>query len=102
MTVLLADFLFSLNAILPVFLLMMIGILLKKIGLLNAEFSAAADKLVFRVALPAMLFTEVASASFSDVPEASFLLFVVASVSAAFLIVSFASAPFLRLFCIVK
>ena len=53
------SFLFALNAVAPIVLMVAIGYLLKKFGFMNAEFSRAANKLVFRLFLPAMLFLNV-------------------------------------------
>ncbi len=53
------SFLFALNAVAPIVLMVAIGYLLKKFGFMRADFSKAANKLVFRVFLPAMLFLNI-------------------------------------------
>ena len=50
---------FSANAVLPIVLLIVLGYLLKRIGLLTAPFLDVGNKLTFRVLLPAMLFYNV-------------------------------------------
>lgn len=50
---------FALNAVTPIIIMVLIGYFLKKIGFMKPEFSKAANKLVFRVFLPAMLFLNV-------------------------------------------
>ena len=50
---------FAINAVLPIIIMVAIGYLLKKIGLLNATFAKAINKLVFHVFLPVMLFLNV-------------------------------------------
>lgn len=50
---------FALNAVLPIILMVLIGYFLKRIGFMKPEFSKAANRLVFRVFLPAMLFLNV-------------------------------------------
>lgn len=50
---------FALNAVLPIIFMVLIGYFLKRIGFMKPEFSKAANKLVFRVFLPAMLFLNV-------------------------------------------
>ena len=50
---------YSLNASLPIFLVMAAGWGLKRIGLLNESFAASADKLVFRVTVPLLLFNQI-------------------------------------------
>lgn len=47
---------FSLNAVLPLLLLMALGYILKRVGFLNKAFLDAGNKFVFRVALPVYLF----------------------------------------------
>ena len=49
---------YSLNATVPVFAVMIAGYLFRKIGLLNDTFVSVANKFVFRVALPCMLFLD--------------------------------------------
>lgn len=52
-------FIFAANAVLPIVLLIVLGYLLKRIGLLTAPFLDVGNKLTFRVLLPAMLFCNV-------------------------------------------
>ena len=51
--------LFAVNAVAPIILMVAIGYFLKKKGFMNADFARAANKLVFRIFLPAMLFLNV-------------------------------------------
>ena len=55
------NFLFSLNVTVPIFLIILVGGFLKRIGLLNDGFSSVADKYVFKVALPVQLFRDIAT-----------------------------------------
>ncbi len=50
---------FSANAVLPIVLLIVLGYVLKRIGMLSREFLDVGNKLTFRVLLPAMLFYNV-------------------------------------------
>lgn len=52
-------FLTAVNAILPIVILILIGYYLRKSGFLSEGFAKTGSKLVFRVCLPAMLFTNV-------------------------------------------
>ena len=54
------NFLFSLNVTLPIFIIIVIGGFLQRIGLLNEGFTSVADKFVFKVALPVQLFRDIA------------------------------------------
>ncbi len=58
------NFLFSINATIPIFLVILLGYILKRLKLLNDAFLSVANKYVFRVGLPVMLFKDLA---FSDV-----------------------------------
>ncbi len=50
---------FAINAVSPIILTVAVGYLLKKIGMMDGDFSKRANKLVFRVFLPVMLFMNV-------------------------------------------
>ncbi|MEG0803929.1 MAG: AEC family transporter, partial [Pygmaiobacter sp.] len=50
------EFMYSLNATLPVFFVMLLGWLLKQKGMLNENFSKVGNAFVFGVALPVLLF----------------------------------------------
>ncbi len=52
-------FLFAANAVLPIVLLILLGYLLKRVGMLTKGFLDAGNKLTFRVLLPALLFYNV-------------------------------------------
>lgn len=54
------SFLYSLNATVPVFLIMIVGYGLRQIGFLTEEFVSVANKFVFKVCLPCMLFIDLA------------------------------------------
>ena len=53
------SFLFAVNAVLPIILMVALGYLLRRMGFINADFAKKANKLVFRVFLPTMLFLNV-------------------------------------------
>lgn len=50
---------FAINAVSPIIVTVAVGYFLKRIGLMKADFAKAANKLVFRLLLPAMLFLNV-------------------------------------------
>ncbi len=55
--------LFGVNAVLPLLLLIGLGYFLSRIGFLNEEFLVNANRFVFRIALPALLFFTIYNAS---------------------------------------
>ncbi|MBQ1538137.1 MAG: AEC family transporter, partial [Ruminococcus sp.] len=52
-------FFFAANAVLPILLMVLLGFMLKRAGLLTGEFLDAGNRLTFRVFLPVMLFINV-------------------------------------------
>ncbi len=60
------NFVFSINATIPIFLIILLGFVLKKKEFLNDEFVKIANKYVFSIALPVMLFYDIAK---TDVRE---------------------------------
>ena len=70
-----SDFIYSLNATMPVFLVMILGWWLKKIHFLTDDFVSVADKLVFKVALPVLVFKDIADADLSSDFDLKFVLF---------------------------
>lgn len=66
---------FSLNATMPIFIMMVIGYILKKINFLDAHSTGAINKLVFRVFLPALLFTDLIKYDFVALWDSSFVGF---------------------------
>ena len=69
------NIIYSINATLPIFLVMILGWWLKKINFLSDEFVAVADKLVFKVALPVLVFQDIAEANLSEDFDWKFVLF---------------------------
>ena len=69
------NLIFSLNATMPIFFTMLIGLALKKLGLFSDGFVSVLNKFVFTVALPALLFQDISSADFYDVWDGKFALF---------------------------
>lgn len=50
------NFIFSINATIPIFLIILLGYILKKINFLTEEFASVINKYVFVVALPSCSF----------------------------------------------
>ena len=55
------NFIYSINVTMPIFLVMVIGYILKQIGMLNDNFVTVANKFNFKVTLPFMLFKDIAA-----------------------------------------
>lgn len=67
------SFVYSLNATVPVFLTMIIGNILNRIGLINRNFSNIADKFVFKVCLPCLLFLNLSTTNIRQNFDTSYL-----------------------------
>lgn len=74
-----SNLIFSLNATMPVFLMMVVGYILKRIGMLDDHSTGVINKLVFRVFLPALLFNDMAEQDFLSIWDGEFVLFCVLS-----------------------
>lgn len=66
---------FSLNATIPVFLMMVLGYIFHKIGWIDDAFAAKLNKFVFLVPLPVLVFSDLATVDFSEMWDGRFVLF---------------------------
>lgn len=66
---------FSLNATVPVFLLMVLGLLFKRIGWIDDAFASKMNKFVFQFPLPVLVFSDLATVDFAEVWDMKFVLF---------------------------
>lgn len=69
------NLIFSLNATVPIFLLMVLGFILKKLGLIDDVFASKMNKFVFLVPLPVFLFEDLSTVNFAEVWNLKFVLF---------------------------
>ena len=69
------NFIFSINVTFPIFLVMVIGYILKQIGMLNDNFETVANKFNFKVTLPFMLFRDISGVDIRAVFDLKYVLF---------------------------
>lgn len=69
------DLIYSMNVTVPIFLVMVIGYVLRRIGMLNDSFVAVANRFNFKVTLPCMLFLDIAGVSIREVFDIKYVLF---------------------------
>ena len=69
------NLIFSMNATIPIFLMMLLGMLFRKLGWMDEVFAAKMNKFVFLVPLPVLLFEQLATVDFSEVWDIKFILF---------------------------
>lgn len=74
------------NAIMPLFVLMLLGYCLKRINFISREGFQTLDRLCFRIAIPIMLFYNIYNADFTQDFQASSILFLVISYLTIFLL----------------
>ena len=69
------NLIFSLNATMPIFLVIVVGYVLKRIGMLGEEFVKSANKFNFNVTLPCLLLRDLMSCGIRDNFEAKYVLY---------------------------
>lgn len=69
------NLIFSLNATMPVFLVMMAGYGLKRIGWLTESFASELNTFVFKIALPVSLFSQLYSVDFLGIWDPIYVLY---------------------------
>lgn len=69
------SFIYSINATVPIFLVMIIGWFIKQIGLIDDHFANVANRYVFKVALPALLFRDLSKSDFKGKFDPQFVLY---------------------------
>lgn len=75
MQTILENLIFSLNATIPVFLMMVFGWYIQKIKLLDDHTTTKINQFVFKALLPALLFMDLSTADFRTVWDSKFVLF---------------------------
>lgn len=85
------NLIFSLNAAMPVFLLMLLGMVFKKAGWIDGHFAAEMNRFVFLVPLPVLVFRDLATVDFSKVWDGRFVIFCFTATILSILISAFIS-----------
>jgi len=90
------NLIFALTLVAPVFLIVALGYLLKRIGIINENFVSVSSKIVFTISLPALIFIEVSSIHIEEILNVNLILFVYAGTLITFFSVWFASGYLTR------
>ena len=69
------NLIFSLNATMPVFFMMVLGYILKKVKWIDEEFAGKINFFVFHVPLPVLVFKDLATVDFMEVWDTKFVVF---------------------------
>lgn len=91
-----SNLLFSLNGTVPLFLIMLLGYLLRRKGFLTDAFIANANKLLFNVTIPVLLFHDLSSVDVRVDFDGSYLLFCFLSTLASIAVVWVLARLFIR------
>jgi len=70
------NFIFSLGSALPIFLVMFMGYIIKRRNIVDESFISQANTMVFNLALPIKLFSDVSKTSFQESFDWGFILFI--------------------------
>lgn len=90
------NFIFSLNATVPIFLVILLGWILMQKNMLTKEFTTASDKFVFKIALPCLLFKDIATANIKETFDLTFVLFCMITTTIMFLTTWLLTALFMK------
>lgn len=90
------NLIFSLNATMPIFLMMVVGYILKKIKMLDENSTAVINRIVFRVFLPALLINDMVKQDFISIWDGQFVLFCFLSTLVSILISAILSMFFCK------
>lgn len=83
------SFLFSLNATVPVFAVMIIGNILKRINLIDDHFASVANRFVFKICLPCLVFLDLADTNIRENFDTKYVGFCFAATLLSILIIWF-------------
>jgi predicted permease len=91
-----SNLLFSLNVTVPIFLVILLGYFIRRIGVVSDGFIDVANKYVFQIALPVMLFKDIAMTDTLSHVKVSFVMFCTLTTVVMFMLVWFASILFIK------
>jgi len=80
------NLLFSINAVAPIFIIVFFGIFLKKKNIINDNFTSVSTNVVFKIALPALMFKDVAATDFKSVFDIKLIAYSLAGTVVLFLL----------------
>lgn len=90
------NLMFSLEATIPVFLVIVLGYALRRIGMLNDEFIRIANKFNFEVTLPVLLFRDIYTADITSVWDPVYVLYCALVTTVSFFLIWFLAKRFLK------
>ena len=90
------NFLFSLNATVPVFAVIVLGHFFKRIGLIDEHFAGVANKFVFKACLPCLVFQDLADTNIRKNFDFQYVGFCFIATLTSILVIWFLAKKFMR------
>lgn len=90
------NLLFTVDIVAPVFLIIALGFLLKKVKIINETFVTVTSKFVFNVSLPALIFMELYNIDFGAVVDPGQIIYVYIGTLVMFFAIWAISIPFIK------
>ena len=90
------NLIFSLNATLPIFFLMVLGYLFNKVGVIDEKAATWMNKFVFKIALPVLLFEDLAEQDFAGTWNGKFVFFCFVTTLLSILVITLISKLFIK------
>lgn len=87
---------YSLNATLPVFIVIVIGYLLGQKGMFSESFISSANKFIFNICLPAMVFEDLAQADIIEAFDGSLVIYSAVITTIAFAVIWICARLFIK------
>lgn len=88
MIVMLSNLVFCLNATMPIFLLMLLGMFFMHVGIFTDDFVAKMNSFVFRIALPVLIFYDLCREDFYKVWDLKYVAYCFCATAASILLVT--------------
>ena len=90
------NLLFTANIVVPVFIIVALGFLLRKRGLINDNFVSLSSKIVFSVSLPVLIFVEISRINLDAILDVRMILFVYIGTLISFALIWLIARPFIK------
>lgn len=90
------NFLFSLNVVAPVFILIFVGYLSKQLNFINENFVNVTAKFAFNISLPVLIFMQVSSLNLNGVIDFELISFIYIATIISFILIWIFSIPLIK------
>lgn len=90
------DFIFSLNATVPIFAVIVLGYFFRSIGLIDEHFAGVANKFVFKACLPCLLFQDLADTNIRKNFDLQYVGFCFGATLISILVIWFLAKKFMK------